>query len=623
MRKILIQTKFLILSLILSAPWYAIGTAPKAYADPIYPELISQSQNSEVANGPNNIFTGICSPMHSLSYDGRYALFCSDATNLGSQRTIDSNVHPVYVRDRQSGTTTLVSLNSFGQQENGRLTFAALSGDGHHVLFTTNATNMDSRVTTSTYHNTYIRNIDTGNTILVSVNNDGQLIQGGNGYAISFDGSVVTFNGATAVSSTPPEQFTTYARNISQGITHTINQAGGNLSSRVSGDGRYVAYEKVVSSLLQVFVYDTTNSTSQAASVTQQGDLGNKSTVVGDISHDGHYVMLRTSATNLYESTSQSPCNRYVRHNMATNQNDLADLADGGVDIGSNCNLGSGYPAISPDGNSVVFSANPQTSSGMTYTGETSLYFQIFVHNFSNQRTTLASKNSVGILSDLPNDYPDISYSGDQVLFQSAASNFGVVPRGQVYLTLTDRIYQTDTVPPIVMGIASRSPDSLGWYTSPVVINWTVNDPAPSSGSPTVPQPTTASVEGIFTYTSDQSCDPVNNCTTGSYEIKLDTISPSGALTSTQAVIRLLGQTISGLATDATSGVAQVSLTAGTTTLNSAPGGGLALDCNVTRTSCTWAAVANMLPQGVNNFTLTVKDTASNTSSVTRLYTVI
>lgn len=79
-----------------------------------------------------------------------------------------------------------------------------------------------------------------------------------------------------------------------------------------------------------------------------------------------------------------------------------------------------------------------------------------------------------------------------------------------------------DTVAPTVTGAPDRAPNENGWYNADVTINWSATDPDPSSGAPTQPAATTASQEGEQTYTSDQSCDPLNNCATGSLTLKID-----------------------------------------------------------------------------------------------------
>jgi len=90
-----------------------------------------------------------------------------------------------------------------------------------------------------------------------------------------------------------------------------------------------------------------------------------------------------------------------------------------------------------------------------------------------------------------------------------------------------------DDQPPVVTGSPDRAPNRNGWYKAPVTITWASVDPAPSSGTPTTPSPTTLSTEGASqTVTSGKSCDPAGNCATGSVTgLNLDMTPPSVSVT--------------------------------------------------------------------------------------------
>lgn len=83
-----------------------------------------------------------------------------------------------------------------------------------------------------------------------------------------------------------------------------------------------------------------------------------------------------------------------------------------------------------------------------------------------------------------------------------------------------------DTVPPVVRGVPDREPNANGWYDADTAITWMSVDSAPSSGMPTQPALTAVSTEGEHEYTSEQSCDPAGNCSTGTYAVKLDKTAP-------------------------------------------------------------------------------------------------
>ena len=76
----------------------------------------------------------------SLSDDGRFITFESEANNLVDD---DSNgVSDVFVYDRQSGETTLVSVTANGEAANGSSTHPRLSADGRLLVFQSQASNL-------------------------------------------------------------------------------------------------------------------------------------------------------------------------------------------------------------------------------------------------------------------------------------------------------------------------------------------------------------------------------------------------------------------------------------------------------------------------------------------------
>ncbi|HET8660361.1 MAG TPA: hypothetical protein VFM55_15345 [Micromonosporaceae bacterium] len=89
---------------------------------------------------------------------------------------------------------------------------------------------------------------------------------------------------------------------------------------------------------------------------------------------------------------------------------------------------------------------------------------------------------------------------------------------------------------PIVTGTADRAANAHGWYNAPLTISWSSVDPAPSSGAPTVPSPTTVSTEAADqVVTSDESCDPAGNCAAGHYTVSIDRTAPTIGYTVTPA----------------------------------------------------------------------------------------
>ena len=95
----------------------------------------------------------------------------------------------------------------------------------------------------------------------------------------------------------------------------------------------------------------------------------------------------------------------------------------------------------------------------------------------------------------------------------------------------------TDVHPPVVTS-SLPSGSVEGWYREPVVITWQVTDPDTPIANVTVPQSTTAWVEGRdVTYTSGQACDPAGNCATGTAKVSLDRTGPTVAVSANQPLV--------------------------------------------------------------------------------------
>jgi TolB protein len=136
--------------------------------------------------------TGGGSSGPSISPDARFVVFHSRATNLGPG---DSNAATdVFLRDRQTGTTERVSLGTAGVQANGDSYEGDVSGDGRFVVFTSEADNLvpgDS----NGLPDIFLRDRQAGTTSRVSLGLNGAQANG-EGSAnphISDDGRFVSF----------------------------------------------------------------------------------------------------------------------------------------------------------------------------------------------------------------------------------------------------------------------------------------------------------------------------------------------------------------------------------------------------------------------------------------------
>src|SRR6266536_5956726 len=106
-----------------------------------------------------------------LSANGRYVVFESEASNLVPNDT--NNASDVFLRDLASGTTTLVSVNSAGTGGgNGPSTSSLISADGRFVNFASTASDLAAN-DTNRASDVFVRDLQTGTTTLMSVSANG------------------------------------------------------------------------------------------------------------------------------------------------------------------------------------------------------------------------------------------------------------------------------------------------------------------------------------------------------------------------------------------------------------------------------------------------------------------
>jgi Tol biopolymer transport system component len=147
-------------------------------------ELISVDSNGVQAD--NGSFKS------AISADGRFVAFDSFASNLVAGDT--NTWSDVFVRDRQNGTTERVSVRSSGKQANGGSNRPAISADGRFVAFSSFATNLVTTDTNGTW-DVFVHDRQTGVTEIVSVDGAGNVGDGSSiKPTISADGRYVAFS---------------------------------------------------------------------------------------------------------------------------------------------------------------------------------------------------------------------------------------------------------------------------------------------------------------------------------------------------------------------------------------------------------------------------------------------
>jgi len=313
----------------------------------------------------------------SISADGRFVAFDSDASNLVANDT--NNSVDTFIHDRQTGATSLVSVDSAGNQASNNLIIFGLpkiSGDGRFVAFGSAASDLVANDTNGTL-DVFVHDRQTAVTTRVSVDSAG-----------------VEGNGFSGVPS-------------------------------ISADGRFVAFESLASNLVandsngtrDAFVHDRQTGSTTRVSVDSAGVQANSSSTSPSLSSEGRFVAFSSGASNLVANDINGTNDVFV-HDRLTGTTTRVSVGSDSVQA----NGSSGGASISADGRLIAFSS---VATDLVGTSDTNGVRDVFVHDRQTALTTRVSVNSAGAQGNglSYSSKSSISADGRFVAFQSAASN--------------------------------------------------------------------------------------------------------------------------------------------------------------------------------------------------------
>ncbi|MEX2195609.1 MAG: hypothetical protein WD844_10020 [Thermoleophilaceae bacterium] len=369
----------------------------------------------------------------SISADGRYVAFQSDAANLSAED--DNGVTDVFVRDVHMGTTTHVSraTGAAGAIADAESSRPSISADGRYVAFQSSAGNL-SAADGNGFADVYVRDLHTGQTTYVSRAADGTDADAGSfNPAISADGRHVGFeSGADDLSDQDDDSVSNvYVHDLETGATSHVSRAtdgsaagGSSGDPSISDDGRRVAFHSHADNLsdedddtvTNVYVRDLESGTTTHVSRATDNSPGADDSFGPSISADGRHVAFESNADNLVDDAGAGFTNVFVR-----------DLQDGETTHVSRAtseapaNGASGAPSISSDGRWVAFQSSAGNLSGVDTNGA----IDVFVRDSLDGTTTLVSRvdGASGPVAEAGSFNPAISANGIFVAFHSEADN--------------------------------------------------------------------------------------------------------------------------------------------------------------------------------------------------------
>jgi hypothetical protein len=385
---------------------------------------ISIDSNGVGANNNSN-------DLPSISNDGRYVVFQSDATNLLTET--DTNGRPdTFLKDTITGVTTRVSTDSNGLEANQTSSNPFISANGRYVVFESGATNLVGNDTNTGVSDIFLKDTQTGTITLVSTDSSG--VQGPDGSedpAVSGDGRYVVFRSFSdnLVAGDTNDLIDIFLKDTVTGeiswMSTDSNGAGGNddcENAGISSDGRYVVFETFSDNLVagdtngwsDIFLKDTVTDITTRVSTDSNNTQGNGYSGFPAISSNGRYVVFYSYANNLVADDTNGVADIFLKDTV-TDITTRVSTDSSGAESTNHSQISS----VSDDGRYVVF----DSFASNLVTGDTNNTPDIFLKDTITGSTIRLSTNSIGIQGNNLSEQPVISGDGNFIAFKSSGSN--------------------------------------------------------------------------------------------------------------------------------------------------------------------------------------------------------
>lgn len=314
---------------------------------------------------------------HTISKDGRYIVFTSLASDMVSGDT--NGVEDVFVRDTVNDVTSRVNVSNTGEQANSYSLDGSISYDGRYVVFTSTASNLSSGVTDTSRQHVYVRDLVASTTTLVDTSATGVIGErNANSPEISADGRFVVFSASGT--NLVPGKGTLYHNQIYIKDLHTnaikvlslaTDGSPGNLNSAqpdISCDGNVVVFSSTANNLgvpigqssgrADLILVQLGWSKDELSNVTLGSSIGiTASEITPQISCDGNVALFSSWSTDIVSPSTPSGYNNIYQYNRLTGNMLQISLGNGNVQADTYNQNKSIDASMSGDGRYVAFSS--------------------------------------------------------------------------------------------------------------------------------------------------------------------------------------------------------------------------------------------------------------------------
>jgi hypothetical protein len=333
-------------------------------------------------------------------------------------------------------TTTRISNGLSGAQANADSWQVSISGDGLYVAFASDASNLVTGDTNGT-RDVFRYSLATAQIVRVSVSS--AWVQGNalsDQPSISYYGDYVAFrsyaNNLVPGDANDPSDI--FVRDVTNSVTSMVSITSdgtpGNADSfdpAISGDGRVVAFASRATNLISgdnngvsdIFAYDRMYGTTLLVSARggTTSTFGNDESYTPSVNNYGDVIAFTSHATNLDPSVSDGNgmADVFVRKVVSWNTHMISRSF-----FGDMANADSYTPSVSGDGMFIAFASDAST---LDLYNDMNGVRDIFLHDLTTGLTRLISRAYNGSASNGRSVAPAVSYGGRFTAFPSRATN--------------------------------------------------------------------------------------------------------------------------------------------------------------------------------------------------------
>lgn len=385
-----------------------------------YTERVSLDSGEIEGNGP--------SAQPAFCSDGRYVAFVSAADDLVPHDT--NGVDDVFLRARHADRTLRISVSSLGAEADGPSSAPAISADGTWTAFVSEAANLVPGDTNGVA-DVFVHDVIAGTTTRVSVDSFGAQANGRSGMpAISADGRWVAF-ASEATNLAPGDG--NGARDVFlhdrwTGVTERVSVPPGggeadgeSRAPRISGDGRFLVFESDATNLAldangatDVFLLDRMLAVLERVSVADGGGEAHGASFAADVAVDGFTVVFTSAAADLVPGDTNAVDDVFLRDRRRGRTERFSVDSSGAQASGR-----SGQPTLLPDGSILAFASEaPDLVAGDTNGGS-----DVFVRLRATGVTERVSLRDGGGQANGPSFAPSCAVDARVVAFASDATD--------------------------------------------------------------------------------------------------------------------------------------------------------------------------------------------------------